>query len=390
MKKEIITQSDPKSPISEVFRALRTNLQFMNRAVECQTILITSTVQSEGKSWVSANLATTFAQTGSKTLIIDADMRKPRQHKMFQTTNVPGLSNYLSGINDVGKRQEINVINCIKQTNVENLYLLPSGNIPPNPSELLMSDKTISLIDEVTKNFDVVIFDGAPCLLVTDSTIISRLVDNTVLVTSHKYTKIDDLKEATKRIKRVGGNIAGVILNRIEISNKKYENKYYYASSNVPSTSVKSSSKIKRIINEDVESDKQIHIKDYEELNKPKRLKDEAVQIDKPKRLKEERVETKKSQYGDDIANMSKKVKDEWDIHKNPKSLRIDYEDETLDRSDSEQNENINEYINDRVKDTEEKIKMEIQRNNGKRFSEIEEVPSDKAKEILESIKRFK
>ena len=89
-------------------------------------------------------------------------------------------------------------------------------------------------------------------------------------------------------------------------------------------------------------------------------------------------------------SNMSKKVKDEWDIHKNPKSLRIDYEDETLDRSDSEQNENINEYINDRVKDTEEKIKMEIQRNNGKRFSEIEEVPSDKAKEILESIKRFK
>ena len=110
MKKEIITQSDPKSPISEVFRALRTNLQFMSRATNCQTLLVTSTVQSEGKSWISANLATTFAQTGVKTLIIDADMRKPRQHKIFQITNTPGLSNYLSGINDVGRRQNYNAM----------------------------------------------------------------------------------------------------------------------------------------------------------------------------------------------------------------------------------------------------------------------------------------
>ena len=323
MRKEIITQSDPKSPISEVFRALRTNLQFMNKASNCQTILITSTVQSEGKSWTSANLATTFAQTGTKTLIIDADMRKPRQHKIFQISNIPGLSNYLSGINDMGRKQNLSVLDCIKKTGIENLYLLPSGNIPPNPSELLMSDRTLELLEEVKNNFDVVIFDGAPCLLVTDSTIISRIVDSTVLVTSYKYTKIDDLKEATKRIKRVGGNIAGVILNRVEISNKKYESKYYYASTNVPSTNVKSSSKIKetrRIKDEDLKEDREV----FE---------------DKTKTVKEEKID---------------------------------------------------EYINDKVKDTEEKIKREIQRNNGKRFSEIEEVPSDKAKEILESIKGYK
>ena len=258
MKKEIITQSDPKSPISEVFRALRTNLQFMSKSSNCQTILITSTVQSEGKSWTSANLATTFAQTGTKTLIIDADMRKPRQHKIFQISNIPGLSNYLSGINDMGRKQNIDVFDCIKKTGIDNLYLLPSGNIPPNPSELLMSDKTLALLEEVKNNFDVVIFDGAPCLLVTDSTIISRIVDSTVLVTSYKYTKIDDLKEATKRIKRVGGKIAGVILNRVEISNKKYESKYYYANNNIPSTNSKSSNKIKetrRIKDEDLDED---------------------------------------------------------------------------------------------------------------------------------------
>lgn len=323
MRKEIITQSDPKSPISEVFRALRTNLQFMSKSSKCQTILITSTVQSEGKSWISANLATAFAQTGTKTLIIDADMRKPRQHKIFQVSNVPGLSNYLSGINDMGRKQNLDVFDCIKETGIDNLYLLPSGNIPPNPSELLMSDKTLALLEEVKNNFDVVIFDGAPCLLVTDSTIISRIVDNTVLVTSYKYTKIDDLKEATKRIKRVGGKIAGVILNRVEISNKKYESKYYYASTNVPSTNVKSSSRIKetrRIKDEDLKEDK----KDYEE---------------KSKSVKEEKID---------------------------------------------------EYIENKVKDTEEKIKREIQKNSGKRFSEIEEVPSDKAKEILESIKAYK
>ena len=338
MKKEIITQSDPKSPISEVFRALRTNLQFMNRAADCQTLLVTSTVQSEGKSWTSANLAVTFAQTGCKTLLIDADMRKPRQHKIFQISNVPGLSNYLSGINDVGRRQKIDVINCIKQTEVENLYLLPSGNIPPNPSELLMSDRTIELIDEASKNFDVVIFDGAPCLLVTDSTIISRLVDNTVLVTSYKYTKIDDLKEATKRIKRVGGNIAGVILNRVEISNKKYESKYYYASNNAPSTNIKSSVRTKRLNNEDAFSE-------LEDNKESKRFEKEKKSED----FKNDNISTKR-------------VK----------------------------NEDIDEYISDKVKDTEEKIKDEIKKNNGKRFSEIEEVPSDKAKEILESIKKFK
>ena len=353
MKKEIITQSDPKSPISEVFRALRTNLQFMNRAVECQTILVTSTVQSEGKSWISANLATTFAQTGARTLIVDADMRKPRQHKIFQVNNVPGFSNYLSGINDVGRKQDVSVSDCIKQTNIENLYLLPSGNIPPNPSELLMTDKTIELLDEVTKEFDVVIFDGAPCLLVTDSTILSRIVDNTVIVTSYKYTKIDDLKEAVKRIKRVGGNIAGVILNRIQISNKKYESKYYYANTNVPSTNVRSSTKSKELKREklDTKADKEKEIKKDVEYTSTK--KDDTKEAGKEKRFKE---------------NGSK----------------------INEKTKPEEKKNIDNYINDKVKDTEEKIIKEIQKSNGKRFSEVREVPSDKAKEILESIKSYK
>ena len=329
MRKEIITQSDPKSPISEVFRALRTNIQFMNKAADCQTILITSTVQAEGKSWISANLATTFAQSGSKTLIIDADMRKPRQHKIFQMNNVPGLSNFLSEINDLGRRQKIDGMDCVKPTEVENLYLLPSGNIPPNPSELLMSDKIIELINEVTKNFDVVIFDGAPCLLVTDSTIISRLVESTILVTSYKYTKIDDLKEAKKRIKRVGGNIAGVVLNRVEISNRKYEEKYYYASTtNAPSLQT------------------------------------------------ERRIRKANRSYEYNDSENDEKIKNVFEKHSKEES-----------HSTKKQDNAVDEYINDKIKDTQRQIQDEIRST---KFKSKVEVPSDKAKEILDSIKKYK
>lgn len=227
-KKEIISHLEPKSPISEVFRALRTNLQFMYKSKECQTILITSTVQSEGKSLIAANLATTFAQAGKRTLLIDADMRRPRQHKIFETNSIPGLSNYLSNIMQSEKSENIKADDCITKTKVENLSILPAGDIPPNPSELLLSTRINSLVEEVSQKFDVVIFDGAPCLLVTDSVIISRIVKQTLLVTSYKKTKNTDLKEVKKRIDNIGGNIVGVVLNKIEISTKKYGNKYYY------------------------------------------------------------------------------------------------------------------------------------------------------------------
>ena len=230
MKREIITRADPKSPVSEVFRTLRTNLQYMKKSNSCQTLVITSTVQGEGKSFVAANLAVTFAQASKKTLIIDADMRRPRQHTIFGIDMFPGLSNYLSGINLSRSRHETSIKECIYATKVDNLYMMPSGNIPPNPSELLQSRKLNALLNEIEPNFDVIIFDGAPCLLVTDSTIISRVVDATILVASQNKTKMDDLKEAKRRINHVGGHIAGVVLNRAKVSKAKYSEKYCYES----------------------------------------------------------------------------------------------------------------------------------------------------------------
>ena len=230
MNKEIITSIDPKSPVSEVFRTLRTNLQYLNKRDGAQTILLTSTVQGEGKSFVASNLAVTFAQAGKKVVLVDSDMRRPRQHKLFKTNMYPGLSNYLVGVDIYRDSHEVTIDECVYKTEVENLSILPAGNIPPNPAELLQGEKLGELIEELKEKYDIVIVDGAPCLIVTDATLVSRLVDATILVCSQRKTKIEDLKEARTRIKRVGGKIAGVVLNRIKVSNRKYGEKYYYYS----------------------------------------------------------------------------------------------------------------------------------------------------------------
>ena len=240
MRKELITHEDPKSPVSEMFRTLRTNIQFMNTDERIETILITSTLPGEGKSWVSSNLAVTFAQTGKKVIIIDADMRKGRQYNIFKVSPRPGLSNYLSG---VVNGEKLNVTKdlemFIKKTDVENLYVMPAGNVPPNPSELLVSKKMEKLLKELKEMFDVIIFDGTPSLLVADAIILSRIVDTTIIVTAYKETKMDNLDKVKKTIENVGGNIAGVILNKIPISNKKYEDTYYYGNSSSKSFDTK-------------------------------------------------------------------------------------------------------------------------------------------------------
>lgn len=230
MKKELIAHKDPKSPISEVFRTLRTNIQFMNTNKKLKTLLVTSTFPGEGKSWVTSNLAVTFAQAGKRVVLIDADMRKGRQYSIFGASPRPGLSNYLSGIDSDDPEAEIDLSDYIQKTEVNNLLLISAGNIPPNPSELLVSPQMIKLLDELKEVCDIIIIDGTPCELVTDSVILSRIVDSTLIVTAHKETKKDALERVIKNIQNVGGNLAGVVLNKIPVSPKKYSEIYYYAS----------------------------------------------------------------------------------------------------------------------------------------------------------------
>lgn len=280
LKNELITYKDPKSPISEIFRTLRTNLQFMNVDGNLKTVLITSTLPGEGKSLVSANLAVAFAQADKKVLLIDADMRKGMQYVILGVSPTPGLSNYLSGMHSKKYDLGNDVFEYIQEADVENLYVLTAGNVPPNPSELLNSKKMMKMIDELKESFDIIIIDGTPCQLVTDSLILTTIVDTTILVTAYKQTKKEELRRVLKSIKNVGGKVSGVIVNKMPISAKKYEQSYYYGSTSMEVVKSKPRSKKNR---KEVSVENRINRHNAEEIRKKVNVYNEFT-TEKPKK----------------------------------------------------------------------------------------------------------
>ena len=324
MKKEIITYRDPKSPISEIFRTLRTNVQFANSKRGLHSLLITSTSPSEGKSWVSSNLAVAFAQAGKKVILVDCDMRKGRQFSIFGVSPTPGLSNYLSGINSDGGESNPNILSYIKETEVENLYLITAGNIPPNPSELLVSEQMMQAVEQLKSVCDLVIFDGTPSSLVTDAVIISRYVDTSLIVSAHKTTKIDDLEKVKRDIENVGGKIAGVVINKMPISQKQYYATYYYGS---PTLGMKTSSTNPktRARDEEVEQDR-----------KRQELKEKSRNIIKQNRPKPvEKASKPSSIYDFEEENKEETVTKSEDLLKQM-SQYIDEEKEKLKRGEDD------------------------------------------------------
>ena len=201
---ELLVAKYPKSMVSESIKALRTNLQFTNVDKNIGTILITSSQASEGKSFVSSNLAISFAQAGKRVLLIDCDLRKGRIHKMFGLPNVLGLSNLLTDA-------LTNIAKYVQKTDFKNLSIITRGTIPPNPSELLGSKKNKSLIEGLAKRYDVIIFDGAPCNGVTDSVIMSTLVDAVLVVTKDSATPKNVLQATKEALEKVDAPIAGVV-----------------------------------------------------------------------------------------------------------------------------------------------------------------------------------
>ena len=234
MRKELVVIESPKSPEAEMFKNLRTNIQFMNADSAKKVMLITSTVPGEGKSYVTANLACAFSQIDQKVLIIDTDMRKGRQYSIFNLRPRPGLSNYLSGVVDqdfMGNKD--NIDNFIQETSVKNLHIITAGSVPPNPSELLVSSKMIRMIAELKTKFDIVIFDAPPALIVADSLVMARYVDFSLIVTAQNVTKIEDLEKTKTAIENIGGKVVGTILNKVQLTGKTYEHKYYYGDKSI-------------------------------------------------------------------------------------------------------------------------------------------------------------
>lgn len=216
---ELITKYDPRSPISEVFRLLRTNIQYINKDEKSTAIMLTSTTPANGKTFVTANLAITLAQANKRVILVDSDIRKPRLHKVFELENELGLSDYLSNSTD-GL--------YIRKTNVENLSIVTAGTMVNNPSELIGQEKFKKTIEALKEKYDYVIIDSSPILMVTDSILVSRVVDATILIAIYNKTRIDDLKSAIRRINHVGGNVAGIVLNRTKVILNQYNTKYFY------------------------------------------------------------------------------------------------------------------------------------------------------------------
>ncbi|MBQ3296583.1 polysaccharide biosynthesis tyrosine autokinase [Candidatus Saccharibacteria bacterium] len=221
---ELIVAKTPKAIVSENIKSLRTNLQFTAVDKKVKTILVTSTNAGEGKSFISSNLAISFAQADKKVLLIDCDLRKGRLHKLFGLTNTSGLSNLLaSDQRSFGK--------YVHATKIKNLDVMTCGTYPPNPSELLASKKNKHLVKSLRDFYDVIIFDGAPVGGLADSVILASLMDETLIIVKDANTSKNDLATAKDSLEKVGANIAGVVFNMVNRRSSKYYNSYYYGSS---------------------------------------------------------------------------------------------------------------------------------------------------------------
>ncbi|PAD22641.1 capsular biosynthesis protein [Terribacillus saccharophilus] len=218
--RSLITKFNPKSPISEQYRTIRTNIEFASVDATMRSLLVTSSGPSEGKSSTTANLAVVFAQQGKKVLLIDADLRKPTVHYTFKLDNRAGLSTVLVG--------EKPLEEATKETDVPNLDILTCGPIPPNPSELLGSNAMKQLIKKAQETYDMVIFDTPPVLAVTDAQILANTCDGALIVVRSEQTEYDAIQKAKELLEPAHAKLLGIVLN--DVAQKKSNTYYYYGS----------------------------------------------------------------------------------------------------------------------------------------------------------------
>lgn len=215
-----IASTEPRSPVSEAFRSLRTNIQFASVDRPLHTLLVTSPSPEDGKSTVSANLAVIQAQNGRKVVLLEADLRRPKVHKMLNLSNREGTSALFVD-------QEVNLNGQLQSTDVPDLFAITSGALPPNPAELLGSEKMSKILSKVGEIADLVILDSPPVMAVTDSSVLAPRVDGVLIVMQPGKTKLAASKQAIEQLKRAGANVIGVVLNNVEISRSSYKYAYY-------------------------------------------------------------------------------------------------------------------------------------------------------------------
>lgn len=214
----LINHRNPRSPVAEAYRQLRTNIQFSSLDKPLKTIAFTSAGPQEGKSTTIANLAIAIAQTGSKVIAVDCDLRRPTMHTLFGVKNVSGLTSLIV-------EQSLDDLHT-QETDVPNLLVLPTGPLPPNPSELLGSRRMGEIIERLKEEADYVLFDTPPVVAVTDAAVLATRVDGVLLVVSANKTKRELAQRAKEQLEKVGANIIGVVLNNVKYDTSLHN---YYA-----------------------------------------------------------------------------------------------------------------------------------------------------------------
>lgn len=202
----LITLTDPRSPVSEAYRTLRTNLEFFSLDEPIRTLVVTSPGAEEGKSTVLANLAVTLAQGGKQVILVDCDLRRPAQHTLFGLDNVIGLTTLML---DEAAQSE----SPLRQTAVDGLRILPAGPLPPNPAELLGSRRMKETMTALLEQADVLLFDVPPVLAVTDALVLAVQTDGVLLVVKDGNTRREHVQRAKERLERVNARIVGAVLN---------------------------------------------------------------------------------------------------------------------------------------------------------------------------------
>ena len=217
---ELILIEKPNSALSEEIKKVRTNLKFSSVNDNLKVIMLTSSLPGEGKSFISANLAVSFAQAGEKVLVIDCDLRKGRTKKIFKIPpQVEGLSDLL-----INKKWDSEYVEYIQKTEVENLDIIVSGSYPPNPSELLASERFQKVLSKLKSSYDIIILDCPPIVGLNDALVVANQADISILVVKYKSTSMEVLEKSKKELENVGAKIAGVIINQSAMN----DNKYYY------------------------------------------------------------------------------------------------------------------------------------------------------------------
>jgi capsular exopolysaccharide synthesis family protein len=216
----IVTQHDPKSPISEAYRTLRTKFQFATIQKRPKTVLITSAVPGEGKTTTAVNMAVTMADSGMRVLVIDTDLRRPNVHHVLRMERGPGLADVL--------RQGLDINSVIRPTRIKNLWIISSGRVPPNPSELIGSERMQRVLNHLKGRFDLILCDAPSVLVVTDPVLLSTFVDSTMLVVSVNNARRETILRAKQHLDAANAYIAGVVLNGLDASRRHYYYYYYY------------------------------------------------------------------------------------------------------------------------------------------------------------------